>query len=304
MPDTSPAESVREHVLQEYITPRWTSYLPGLTALAALGVAAVLAVLAKNQAVPLWLPLSLALLAFCCEFVDSSLGMGYGTTLTPILLLMGYELKIIVPVVLLSEFLAGMVAGGFHHVLGNVDFKLKSRDSNIVAVLAGAGIFGALVAVQFLTRVPTFYAKVYFALMITAMGVIILARRNGKYGFSWSKVVGLGLLGSFNKGMSGGGYGPLVVGGQVLSGCEAKSAVGCTSLAESLVCLVALIGFAASGIFPTWTLAVPIVLGAMLSAPCAAAMTRHLDSKIDLKRVIGFVVLLLGFLCIYKVLIG
>ncbi len=304
MPDTSPAESVREHVLHEYITRRWTSYLPGLTALAALGVAAVLAVLAKNQAVPLWLPLSLALLAFCCEFVDSSLGMGYGTTLTPILLLMGYELKIIVPVVLLSEFLTGMMAGGFHHVLGNVDFKFKSRDSNIVAVLAGAGIFGALVAVQFLTRVPTFYAKVYFALMITAMGVIILARRNGKYGFSWSKVVGLGLLSSFNKGMSGGGYGPLVVGGQVLSGCEAKSAVGCTSLAESLVCLVALIGFAASGIFPTWTLAVPIVLGAMLSAPCAAAMTKYLDSKVDLKRVVGVVVLLLGFLCIYKVLIG
>lgn len=304
MPDTSPAEAVREHALEESRTPSWTSYLPGFTALAALGVAAVLALLAKNQVVPVWVPLAMALLAFCCEFVDSSLGMGYGTTLTPLLLLMGYELKMIVPVVLLSEFLTGMTAGGFHHILGNANFKLRSRDSKIVAVLGGAGIFGAVGAVGFLTRVPAFYAKLYFALMITSMGLIILARRNGKYKFSWAKVVGLGLVSSFNKGMSGGGYGPLVVGGQVLSGCEAKSAVGCTSLAESFVCLVALIGFAMSGVFPTWTLAVPIVLGAMLSAPCAAAMTRYLDSKVDLKRVVGFVVLLLGFLCIYKVVAG
>jgi hypothetical protein len=104
--------------------------------------------------------------------------------------------------------------------------------------------------------------------------------------------------------MSGGGYGPLVVGGQVLSGCEAKSAVGCTSLAESFVCLVALIGFGLTGVFPTWTLAVPIVLGATISAPCAAGMTKYLDSRVDLKRVVGFAVLVLGFLCLYKVLIG
>ena len=137
MPDTSPAESVREHALEESRAPSWIGYLPGLTGLAALGGAVFLAVLAKNQAVPLWVPLSLALLAFCCEFVDSSLGMGYGTTLTPILLLMGYELKMIVPVVLLSEFLTGMTAGGFHHILGNADFRLRSRDSKIVAVLGG-----------------------------------------------------------------------------------------------------------------------------------------------------------------------
>jgi hypothetical protein len=140
--------------------------------------------------------------------------------------------------------------------------------------------------------------------MITAMGLIILLRRNRQFRFTWAKVVGLGLISSFNKGMSGGGYGPLVVSGQILSGCEAKHAVGCTSLAESLVCLVALIGFAVSGVFPGVGLAVPVVIGAMLSAPCAAAMTRFLDSKLDLKRVVGVVVLLLGTLCLFKVLSG
>jgi uncharacterized membrane protein YfcA len=295
-----PREEVAERA---EVLPR-AGYLPVLTGFGALAVAVVLLVFSQHQPAPVWQIFAFAALAFSCEFVDSSLGMGYGTTLTPILLLAGYGLKTIVPVVLLSEFLTGLTAGGFHHALGNVDFKLRSRDSKIVAVLAGAGIFGALGAVGFLTRVPRFWARLYFAVMITAMGLVILMRRNGKYRFSWGKVLGLGLLSSFNKGMSGGGYGPLVVGGQVLSGCEAKSAVGCTSLAESLVCLVALIGFAATGMFPSWALAVPIVLGAMLSAPCAAAMTKYLDARLDLKRVVGVVVLLLGVLCLVKVWAG
>ena len=54
---------------------------------------------------------TLALLALGCEYVDSTLGMGYGTTLTPVLLLIGYEPAQIVPSVLLSEFLTGVLAG-------------------------------------------------------------------------------------------------------------------------------------------------------------------------------------------------
>ena len=45
--------------------------------------------------------LVLFFLAFCCEFVDSSLGMGYGTILTPTLLIMGFEPLMVIPAVLL-----------------------------------------------------------------------------------------------------------------------------------------------------------------------------------------------------------
>jgi uncharacterized membrane protein YfcA len=69
----------------------------------------------------------LVLLAFACEYVDSTLGMGYGTTLTPLLLLFGFGTKQIVPSVLLSEFVTGLLAGGLHHGLGNVRFTRGSR---------------------------------------------------------------------------------------------------------------------------------------------------------------------------------
>ncbi len=287
--------------VQVSAAPGWTKCIPAATGLVALMIALFLVAFARYEALPLWQPIALGVIAFCCEFVDSSLGMGYGTTFTPLLLLMGYELKTVVPVILLSEFLTGLTAGGFHHALGNASFRTRSRDSKVVVVLAVSGVLGVIGAVQFLTRVPRLWARLYFALMITAMGLIITVRRRTRRRFSWSKIIGLGLISSFNKGMSGGGYGPLVVGGQVLSGCEAKNAVACTSIAESLVCLVGLAGFAIAGLFPGPNLAVPIVAGAVLSAPCASAMTRYLDTKLDLTRVVGAIVLLLGLVCLAKV---
>jgi len=67
------------------------------------------------------------------------------------------------------------------------------------------------------------------------------------------------------------------------------------------VCLVALIGFAAAAVFPRPDLAVPIVAGALLSAPCASAMTRYLNRKLDFKTLVGALVLLLGIICLGKV---
>ena len=49
-------------------------------------------------------------LCFVCELIDSGIGMGYGTILTPTLLLLGYDAQDIVPTILLSELLSGFTA--------------------------------------------------------------------------------------------------------------------------------------------------------------------------------------------------
>ena len=46
---------------------------------------------------------TLAPLTLVAEYIDSTLGMGYGTSLTPILLLLGYSPAQVVPAVLFSE---------------------------------------------------------------------------------------------------------------------------------------------------------------------------------------------------------
>ena len=56
--------------------------------------------------------LTVLVIAFVAEYFDSTVGMGYGTTLTPLLLIMGYEPLQIIPVILLSELLTGLTTAG------------------------------------------------------------------------------------------------------------------------------------------------------------------------------------------------
>ena len=72
--------------------------------------------------------IAIIVFAFFCEYVDSTLGMGYGTTLTPVLMIFGFKTLDIVRAVLLSELITGLLASFFHHREGNVDLKPKSAD--------------------------------------------------------------------------------------------------------------------------------------------------------------------------------
>ena len=86
------------------------------------------------------------LLALACEFLDSSLGMGYGTTLTPLLLLSGFAPLDIVPAVLLSEALTGAAAGYMHQRDGNVNFVHDRHARRTALLLIALSTLGAIAA--------------------------------------------------------------------------------------------------------------------------------------------------------------
>lgn len=81
-------------------------------------------------------------LCFACELIDSGFGMGYGTILTPTLLLLGFEAADIVPTVLLSELLSGFTAAFFHHEIRNVNLSLKGDHLKPALILAAGSISG------------------------------------------------------------------------------------------------------------------------------------------------------------------
>jgi len=240
------------------------------------------------------------LLALFCEYIDSTLGMGYGTTLTPILLLMGYEPAQIVPSLLLSEFLTGILAGMAHQELGNVSFKPGSRPFKVAMVLAGCSIVGTVTAVLIAVNIPPWILKIYIGVLVLAMGVTILLTVNRTFTFSWRKVIGLGLVAALNKGLSGGGYGPVVCGGQVLTGMREKEAISITSLAEGLVCIVGVLTYVLTGNGAVdWGLAPSLVLGAILSVPFAALTVKKMSLR-KLRWVIGSAVTGLGIFTLVK----
>jgi len=139
-------------------------------------------------------------LAFLCEYMDSTLGMGYGTTLTPLFMLMGYSPMQIVPVILLSELITGVSAGFFHHREGNVDFKPKSTNIpriieklsslgyvesfkrgiplhlKVALLLAVCSVVGTVAAVFVAVNIPKFWLKLYIGCLVLAMGLVILIK--------------------------------------------------------------------------------------------------------------------------------
>ena len=106
-------------------------------------------------------------------------------------------------------------------------------------------------------------------------------------------------MSGFNKGVSGGGYGPLVTGGQVVTGRGAKNSVGSTSLAEGIICLVGFILYLLLKGSIEWKLALPLVIGAVLSTPLSAFTVKKIQER-KMKLIIGLVTIVLGLLTIIK----
>jgi uncharacterized membrane protein YfcA len=239
--------------------------------------------------------------ALSCEYIDSSLGMGYGTTLTPLLLIAGFEPLQIVPTVLLSEFVSGIGAAVMHQRDGNVDFYHDRRARKTALQLSALSIVGATIAVAVAVSIPKFWLTLFIALIILSVGIVIIATRRRELAFRQRHIIVLGAVAAFNKALSGGGYGPLVTGGQVVSGISAKQAVAITSLAEGLTCFVGLIAYAIVKGMPDWWLAVPLTLGAALSVPMATFTVRRLPESF-VRASVGVVTVLLGILALAKLL--
>jgi uncharacterized membrane protein YfcA len=239
------------------------------------------------------LTITLILLSFSFELVDSTFGMGYGTLMTPILLALGFKPLEIVPVVLFSESMTGVLAGFSHYKVGNVNYSLGSRDLKVAAILMAFSFAGVLTAVLIAINLPPRVVELYIGVLVLAFGLLILKKRNREFPFSWKRIIGLGFLAAFNKGISGGGYGQIVTGGQVYSGMRGQNAVGITCLVEGLISIAGLAVYMLSGTPILWHIVIPITIGAAFSVPIASYMVRGLTTN-WMTSTIGFAAIALG----------
>lgn len=244
--------------------------------------------------------LLIGVIAFISEYLDSGLGMGYGTALAPILIIMGYEPIKVVPAILVSQLFTDIAACISHHNMRNVDLKIHSSDFKVALFLGLVSAVGVIISVVVAIRIPKWLLTLYIGILVLAMGIIILVTIKRPMRFSWRKIAGISLLASFNKGISGGGYGPLVMGGQLISGINAKNAVGITAFAEAVTCLVGFIVYLINGRVIDWKLTGTLVLFATGAVPFAAFTIKNIYSD-RLKRYVGILIIILGLMTIFKI---
>jgi hypothetical protein len=232
------------------------------------------------------------ILAFLFETMDSCAGMGFGTGLTPLLLILGYEPLQVVPILLISEGITGFTSGFFHQEFENVNFKIKkpiNKETKImlnIAILGCIAIMMSVFLTYFAIKIETDLIKTHVAILVLAMGVIALFKLKSKTNSYKPKLLTFfSALAGFNKGIGAGGYGPVVMLGQIFSGIYEKTATAITSLSEGIVSLVGFASFIFLPVIMSQPVEIDFVLlpsvftGGFIAALISPYMVRVLPNK-------------------------
>ena len=237
------------------------------------------------------------LVAFIAALIDTSLGMCYGTILAPILLIAGYSPEVAVPTILFSQLIVDIV-GGLTHI------KVKNftrRDIKVALLVAIPATIFVSLGVFLNINLPRIITKACVGLIVTVLGLLLLLgvklRKTSK------RLVFISGLAGFNKGFMGGGFGPVVVSGQVVLDHDVRPSVSIGDIAEAPVCIVGLLASAVLGNLSF----LPIYLIVTIPALIASLIGPHITIKISKKyaeKAIGMTTLILGFITILKVFFG
>lgn len=269
----------------------------------------------------IWLFVGIVLIAAACEFVDSSIGMGYSTLLSPLLLGIGFDPLFFIPAVLITQAVGGLAASIFHQTNRNVSFTPKSKDSKIFLVIAVPGVVAIIFAAILALNLPKLILSTCIGALVIALGIIVLIHFRLK--FTYKGMIGVGLVSAFVEGIAGCGFGPIVTSGQIISGHNPKRAVGVTTSAEVPICVTGFISYIVikliqynetplfsrrfgeiiSIIFSRsimrWDLVVALLIGVILVAPFGPLLTKKIGKK-KWHYVLGPLIIALGVWVLIK----
>jgi len=233
-----------------------------------------------------------ALFGALAQAVDGSLGMGFGVTSSSLLLSLGVGSALASASVHMAELVTTLISGVSHFRIGNVEKRLFWP--LLVSGVTGA-LAGTLAAVRF-QDAPSI--RVVVAGILLVLGVLILARfaraRQERHAVpSRRRLLLIGFPAAFIDALGGGGWGPIATPSLVMSRVDPAKAVGTVNAVEFFVTLTISSVFLATLPAIDWGVAVPLAVGAALTAPFAALATRRMPTRL-LGTAVGLIIILLS----------
>ncbi len=240
------------------------------------------------------------ILSFVMEAIDSSMGMMYGTILSPLLLGFGFSPKDVVPALVLSQAIGGIVASFGHQGFGNASFKWKSKDLKVSFIIFSLGILAVIAGVFLGVKVNKTFLSLYISILMLVMGVIVLI--GIKFKFKWNRILILGVISSFNKALSGGGFGPIITSGQVITGRSGRRSVGATTMSEVEICLASFIAWVViNKRFPDLKLMIALCIGAALGGVLGPYLLSRIPNNKWFARVLGIFAIASGIFALIEI---
>ena len=227
--------------------------------------------------------LLVGLIGIAAQFVDGSLGMGYGVTSATLLATIGYSPAVASATIHVAKIGTGVASGAAHWRFGNVHWRA-------VAMLAVPGAIGAFAGAFAISYIAAEVTRPWVSLVLAALGVLIIARTVLRrspairiYTPRLRTLGPLGLIGGFVDSVGGGGWGPVTTSSLMAANRMAPNQViGTVSTAEIVVALSASVGFllalGSQGI--AWGAMVALLLGGLVAAPFAAWAVSRLEHRV------------------------
>ncbi len=242
--------------------------------------------------------LGILLVAFTAALVDTSLGMCYGTILAPVLLIAGYPPEVVVPTVLFSQLVVD-IAGGITHT------KVKNftrKDIKVALFVAIPATIFVSLGVFLNVNLPKIITKTYVGLIVTLLGFLLLLgiklRKTSK------RLVFISSIAGFNKGFMGGGFGPVVVSGQIVLNHDVRPSVSIGDIGEIPVCIVGLLAFAVLDRLSFLPIYLIVTVPALIASLIGPHITVRIGQKSYAEKVIGVITLILGLVTLFKIIVG
>ena len=229
------------------------------------------------------------IIGLLAQFIDGTIGMGYGAFSASLLIGMGFMPALTSASIHTAEIFTTFVSGGSHLFFGNVKREW-------LLALVTPGIIGGAAGAYFLTSVPGGTMRPFVAGFLLILGVIVLYRfiprkapspsrisvalSNPKV--SSKKIPMLGFIAAFFDAVGGGGWGPIATPGLILTeDVEPRKVVGTVNLAEFFITIaIALTFFVTLGLEQfDWGLVGALVVGGVIAAPVAAYLCKRLPTE-------------------------
>ena len=244
-----------------------------------------------------------AIVGGIAQFVDGSLGMGFGVTSATLLTLLGYSAVAASAGTHAAKMGTTFVSGLAHWREGNVEWR-------VLIALAAPGVVGAFTGAVILTNVSMDGARIWMAAILLLLGVSIVMR----FAFGKSLVPQMkvrtrhlwpiGLAGGFVDATGGGGWGPVATPSlMTVTRHEPRKVVGTVNAAEFAVAVAASMGFlvGAKESQVPWGAVVGLIIGGLLVAPFAARFAGRAPVH-SLGTLVGGMVIISNLAVVFKLM--
>ncbi len=228
----------------------------------------------------MWVLAAFALAGGIAQFIDGTLGMGFGVTSATVLLFLGVSPVTASAATHAAKLPTTLVSGLSHWRAGNVDLPVLLR-------VAVPGAIGGFLGAVVLTNISLASAKAWMSALLIFFGLVIFVRfglglrliPTPQAGHTARWLSPIGLVGGFVDATGGGGWGPVVTPSlMTVTRHEPRKVVGTTNAAEFVVAVSVSSGFltgAAQHGIP-WLPVIGLVVGGVLVAPYAARLAGRL----------------------------